>query len=150
MGNDECGIREAVFATPLGWTGVSVSDKGILHMVLPKASKKAVERELTSSGKQRRTGGPQVGCSGKQAAKLLSRAVALLKSYFAGKQVRFDLPLDLRGHTEFQQEVWHACSRIPWGSTRSYGWLAERVGRPKAARAVGQAMGANPIPVLVP
>ncbi len=74
----------------------------------------------------------------------------LLKRYFSGECVPFDLPLDLRYYTAFQQAVWNATAEIPYGETRSYAWIAKRVKKPKAARAVGQAMGANPIPIIVP
>jgi O-6-methylguanine DNA methyltransferase len=59
-------------------------------------------------------------------------------------------PLDLSAGTSFQQTVWQALRRIPAGSTRSYGELARMIGKPGAARAVGAACGANPLPVLVP
>lgn len=59
-------------------------------------------------------------------------------------------PLDLRAGTEFQRSVWEALRAIPPGRTRSYGELAAQVGRPGGARAVGQACGANPIPLLIP
>ena len=59
-------------------------------------------------------------------------------------------PLDLSGGTEFQQSVWRAMLKIPPGQTRSYGEIAQAIGKPKAVRAVGGACGANPIPVLVP
>ncbi len=61
----------------------------------------------------------------------------------------FPLPLDLRG-TPFQQQVWRELRKVPYGQTVSYGELARRVGRPGAVRAVGQAVGANPIPIIVP
>lgn len=80
----------------------------------------------------------------------LQRVVARLERYLSGVPVIFDLPLDLRGHTEFQRAVWRAAQAIPYGETRSYGWIARRIRKPKAARAVGQAMGANPVPILVP
>lgn len=60
-----------------------------------------------------------------------------------------DLPLDLRG-TPFQMDVWKEMLRIPAGTTRSYGDVAKRIGKPKAFRAVAQACGANPVPVVVP
>lgn len=59
-------------------------------------------------------------------------------------------PLDVSSGTEFQREVWQALRAIPRGETRSYGEIAAAVGRPKGAQAVGQACGANPIPVLIP
>ena len=73
-----------------------------------------------------------------------------LRLYFRGEKVRFKVRMDLRGLTKFQREVLKECSRIPWGATRSYGDLARGIGNPKAARAVGQAVGRNPIPVVIP
>jgi O-6-methylguanine DNA methyltransferase len=66
-----------------------------------------------------------------------------------GKDLADDLPLDLHG-TPFQLEVWREMLRIPAGRTRSYGEVARNIGRPKAFRAVAQACGANPVPVVVP
>jgi methylated-DNA-[protein]-cysteine S-methyltransferase len=76
-------------------------------------------------------------------------AVDQLNAYFAGELVDFDVELDLRG-TEFQQRVWKALLTIPYGETRSYGEIAERVGAPGAARAVGLANGHNPVAIIVP
>jgi len=70
--------------------------------------------------------------------------------YFSGRRQRFELPLDLFLGTPFQQKAWRGLCRIPFGKTRSYGWLAGQTGKPSAARAVGQANGKNPIPVIVP
>jgi len=77
------------------------------------------------------------------------RALDQLHEYFAGERRAFDLPLDVRG-TPFQIDVWNALRAIPYGASRSYGMIAQEVGRPKAARAVGQAAAANPIPIIVP
>jgi methylated-DNA-[protein]-cysteine S-methyltransferase len=76
-------------------------------------------------------------------------AVDQLDAYFAGKLTDFDLELDLRG-TEFQQGVWKALLTIPYGETRSYGEIAEQIGAPGSARAVGLANGRNPIAIVVP
>ncbi len=72
--------------------------------------------------------------------------------YFEGRKVEFRFPVDLglAGGTSFQQDVWEAASRIPYGQLRSYGWLAAEIGRPRAARAVGQALGANRLPIVIP
>lgn len=67
----------------------------------------------------------------------------------AGRDLDGRLPLDLRG-TPFQLSVWKEMLRIPAGSTRTYGDVARRIGRPKAFRAVAQACGANPVPIIVP
>jgi methylated-DNA-[protein]-cysteine S-methyltransferase len=76
-------------------------------------------------------------------------AVAQLDAYFAGELTDFDIGLDLRG-TEFQRRVWQALLRIPYGETRSYGEIAEQIGAPGSARAVGWANGHNPIAIVVP
>jgi methylated-DNA-[protein]-cysteine S-methyltransferase len=78
-----------------------------------------------------------------------STAVDQLEAYFAGELTDFDIELDLRG-TEFQQRVWKALLTIPYGETRSYGEIAEQIGAPGAARAVGLANGHNPIAIVVP
>jgi methylated-DNA-[protein]-cysteine S-methyltransferase len=79
----------------------------------------------------------------------LQPAIAQLQEYFAGTRRVFDLPLDMRG-TSFQRAVWQALQQIPYGATTSYGLLARQLGRPEAARAVGLANGANPLPIVVP
>jgi methylated-DNA-[protein]-cysteine S-methyltransferase len=138
-----CETGTGIFRTGLGWAGVAVSDRGITRIVLPRADRKAVEREL-------RSGACRVSDAEAKAEKLLKKAVDLLRAHFSGQPVSFDLPLDLRYYTPFQQRVWDTCAAIPFGETRSYQWIAERIKRPKSARAVGQAMGANPVPILVP
>ena len=72
-----------------------------------------------------------------------------LAEYFAGTRTAFDLPLNTGG-TPFQQRVWAALLEIPYGETTSYGELAERIGSPGAARAVGLANGRNPVSIVVP
>lgn len=76
-------------------------------------------------------------------------AVEQLKRYFEGAKREFDLTVHLRG-SPFQMMVWRALVEIPYGNTRSYGEIALGLGRPKAARAVGQANGSNPVPIVVP
>lgn len=73
-----------------------------------------------------------------------------LKAYFSGRKVDFKESLDLKGGTEFQKRVWKAMLKIPFGQTRSYGWLAQQVGEKSKARAVGSACRANPIPIIIP
>ncbi len=80
---------------------------------------------------------------------LLVELGAQLASYFAGERRTFDLPLDLTG-TPFQLEVWAALGRIPFGATITYGELAGLLGRPGSARAVGTAVGRNPVSIIVP
>jgi methylated-DNA-[protein]-cysteine S-methyltransferase len=75
--------------------------------------------------------------------------VTQLEEYFSGQRRDFDLELAPQG-TEFQLRVWNELTRIPYGTTISYGELARRLGNPDASRAVGTANGANPIPIVVP
>lgn len=76
-------------------------------------------------------------------------AIGQLSDYFEGRRRKFDLPLAPAG-TDFQRQVWHTLTRIPYGETISYGELARRIGNPRASRAVGLANGANPLPIIVP
>ncbi|NLW00207.1 MAG: methylated-DNA--[protein]-cysteine S-methyltransferase [Clostridiales bacterium] len=72
-----------------------------------------------------------------------------LTQYFSGQRREFTIPIDIRG-TLFQLQVWNALREIPYGQVASYKDIAIRIGRPNASRAVGQACGANPIPIIVP
>ncbi len=80
---------------------------------------------------------------------IIKEAAKQLNEYFDGSRKSFDLPLDPQG-TEFQKKVWNALCSIPYGETRSYKQIAEQVGNPKAARAVGMANNKNPIMIFVP
>jgi methylated-DNA-[protein]-cysteine S-methyltransferase len=135
-----------VFSTRSGWAGVVATEKGIVQIVLPRKNRQGVEREIGSAERGTR------GMEKMHATdpKFLTNIVKLLKRYLSGKSVSFDLPLNLRYYTPFQRAVWKAAASIPYGEIRSYAWIAKRIGRPKAARAVGQALGANPIPLLIP
>jgi len=83
---------------------------------------------------------------GKAPAPLLSE----LEGYFEGKRREFTFPFALAGGTDFERKVWLALRDIPYGETRSYKWLSEHIGHPKASRAVGQALSKNPLPIVLP
>lgn len=89
------------------------------------------------------------GAAGSAAARALREGAKQIEQYFAGKRRDFDLPLDPQGNP-FQQKVWRTLTKIPYGKTWSYGQLAERIGKPGAARAVGSANARNPLPIVVP
>jgi len=78
-----------------------------------------------------------------------AEVIRQLQAYFSGELKEFNVPLAMEG-TEFQLRVWNALRAIPYGETISYAQLAERIGNPKAVRAVGLANGSNPIPIIVP
>lgn len=86
---------------------------------------------------------------GAQADPLTKKAFAQIAEFLAGKRKAFDLPLAIRG-TAFQKRVWQALREIPYGKTASYGDIAKAIGQPKAARAVGMACNANPLPLVIP
>ena len=75
-------------------------------------------------------------------------AAAIGRRLDGDRRVRIDL--DLRGHTDFERDVWHKALEIPRGEVRPYGWIAAEIGRPRAVRAVGTALGHNPVPLIVP
>lgn len=81
---------------------------------------------------------------------VLKEVMQQLTAYFAGQRSRFDVPLDLAHGTAFQQSVWHALLNIPQGATASYGEVGRRIGKPAAVRAVGAAVGRNPVSIIVP
>ena len=130
----------AVCETCLGWTGVIGSANGLKKVILPLKSKEAVLGQISSYGCE--AGNHDAACF----AELTDR----MKRYFDGEPVDFADKLDLAGTTRFQQRVWLTVRSIPRGETRSYGWVANQLGLPKAARAVGQALGRNPVPIVIP
>jgi methylated-DNA-[protein]-cysteine S-methyltransferase len=91
----------------------------------------------------------ELGVPEQPADALLCTVAAQLAAYFDAPRVLFDVPLDLLG-TPFQREVWHALLAIPCGETVSYGHIAGAIGRPHAVRAVGAAIGRNPVAIIVP
>ena len=144
--NAGCGIGRLIISCDFGWIGVAATTEGVRRIVLPGKSKKSVERKLLATM-------CCVKLSGKpnpSAGKILHAAEKLLKRYFSGKCVYFDVPLDLSYHTPFRQAVWRAAAEIPYGQTRSYAWIARRIKNPRAVRAVGNALGANPVPIIIP
>lgn len=84
-----------------------------------------------------------------QTDELFSEIIRQLTEYFNGDRQKFELNLAPRG-TVFQQRIWEELQRIEYGMTCSYGEIAERIGNPKACRAVGMANGRNPIPIIIP
>ena len=129
----------AIFNTPAGWVGVLGSTAGLRRVTLPRRSPEEVF--------------PRLGVSPDEAALSPHRFQGLVerfRAYFAGRKVAFPDRLDLSAATAFQRRVWEATRLIPYGETRSYTWVAEQIGKPKARRAVGQALGKNPLPVMIP
>jgi methylated-DNA-[protein]-cysteine S-methyltransferase len=124
-----------VYHHPKGSILGYISDVGLKDLLLPQERQRPVHLLH---------GAPNV-ILGKALSKAMERYFAGIAEDFTG------IPLDLRGASPFRREVWLAARTIPWGETVSYAGLAQRMGRVAgAARAVGQALGANPIPIVVP
>ena len=117
------------YETPIGKITLVEEDRKITNLNFPK-------EEMPSDAKHEET-------------QALMLAAKQLTEYFAGSRKVFDMPLGPKG-TAFQQAVWEALLQIPYGETVSYGKLANSIGRPGAARAVGLANNRNPIPLIIP
>jgi methylated-DNA-[protein]-cysteine S-methyltransferase len=142
MNKQERGSQAAiVFSTPWGWMAVSETRKGIDCIVLPQTSRKTALSHLNGLAKPVSRSSPSAH---------LGAARQQLLDYLSGTRDRFDLPLDLSRGTLFQRQVWRTLQRVPYGKLRSYQWVAFRVGGRRYARAVGNAVGANPLPIVVP
>jgi methylated-DNA-[protein]-cysteine S-methyltransferase len=126
-----------IFSTPLGWMGLLGSEEGLRRVILPEPSILTVQSVLSQTGAT--LDDP-----------FFSDIPHRINKYLSGESTTFDDALDIRDATSFQQQVWQTLCKVPYGQTRSYHWLACEVGRPKAARAVGQALAANPLPIVVP
>ena len=96
-----------------------------------------------------RLGRQAPGASG-AARRLIERAREELHDYLGGQRVYFSVPVDLHAAPEFQAKVLRAAGAIPFGQARPYAWVAKRIGHPGAVRAVGTALGKNPVPLIVP
>lgn len=147
--------KTIIFRTRFGWMGLVGTPRGIARIVLPRASRKAVASEVALgavAGNGRRAArSTSIERNGAGAAgTVLRRARQQLTEFFQGTRQVLDFPLDLSRGSSFQRRVWLAAQRIPFGRVRSYGWIASRVGGAAYARAVGHALGSNPVPVIVP
>lgn len=78
------------------------------------------------------------------------KAFKKIEKFLSGKLEKLPLKITLQAGTPFQRNVWKTLQTIPYGETKSYQWVAKKIGKPKALRAVGQACGANPIPLFIP
>ena len=130
-------LRYITFNTDMGWIGILSSARGLLRTTLSQPSAQEAHKLL---GINYATWSPH----------LFDDLIQRFRAYFGGRKVAFPDKLDLSGATAFQCRVWEVTRLIPYGSTRSYLWVAEQIEKPRAARAVGQALASNPLPIIVP
>lgn len=119
----------SIIKTPIGLLKITANDEVIISIKPATSEKTKIESEDSN--------------------KLVEKCVKELKEYFSGKRTMFDLPLANEG-TDFQKQVWQTLRKIPYGETRTYGEVAEMMGKPKAARAIGMANHNNPILIVTP
>ncbi len=123
--------------SPLGPLVVAWNGRGVSTVDLAADDGTFEARHLATTGRR--------AIPGDLPARL---ANAIARRLDGDRRVR--IPLDLRGHSPFEQDVWRKALEIPRGEVRPYGWIAAEIGRPKAVRAVGSALGHNPVPLIVP
>ncbi len=131
--------RYTVVGTKLGWVVVGGFGKGISRISLPESSLEAALAGLDDSIP-----------GAVEDASAFGDLPLRLQRYFDGEMVTFPDKLDLEGATTFEQVVWKATRFIPYGEVKSYAWVAHRIGKPRACRAVGGAMARNRFPIVVP
>jgi O-6-methylguanine DNA methyltransferase len=133
-----------------GWIGLVASDRGLRFLGLPRPSYEAALSYL-------REYYPDASLAGDDP--ILLDVAQQVRAYAAGESREFSVELDLQGNSRFALEVWAATVRIPYGQTRTYGWIARQVGNfspgdhwayGSAAQAVGAALAANPVPLIIP
>lgn len=131
--NTESSLHSIQFESPIGHLQVVSSAQGLRSIELPDRATRNLSRGKNSDGN----------------LAILVHATEQLSEYFAGTRKYFDIPLDLEG-TQFQIEVWQSLTGIRYGETNTYVQQAKKIGRPRAARAVGGANAVNPIPIVLP
>jgi len=135
------GVTASVFQIPMvGWFGAAFSTHGLIEMTLPAASEAESWERLRRSRTYRYP----------PPTDFLDLLVSEMEQYFRGTLREFTTSLDVSAHTPFRQKVWEIDCQIPYGQTRTYGWVAGQLDKPRAARAVGGALAANPIPIVIP
>ena len=131
--------------TGWGWAAAAATEQALVCVILPCPS-----RALADAALRRAMAGRELTLEARAQAPLLAKCVEQLDEYFAGRRQQLELPLELAASTPFQQAVWRVTAAIPFGVTRSYGWVAAAAGHPRASRAVGMALNANPFPPFIP
>lgn len=126
-----------------GWIGLVTSERGLRGLFLPRQTHAEALAELRKHYRDVQL---------TSEAPLMAEAERQVREYLAGERRDFTLPVDLRGNTAFALSVWSAATRIGYGETRAYRWVADQIGGGGAVnyQAVGMALGANPVPLVIP
>jgi methylated-DNA-[protein]-cysteine S-methyltransferase len=134
-------VKYVIFPTKWGYFGFSGSENGLLRTCLPTPEYEEIEARLLESSPLAQFNRP-----------FFQQAQDRIAAYFHGDEadLGLEIPIDLTRLTPFQREVLTACRRVGSAKTTTYGRLAEKIGNPKAARAVGNALAKNPLPLIIP
>jgi methylated-DNA-[protein]-cysteine S-methyltransferase len=144
MTNRATKIHHCLFDTAIGPCGVAWSERGLTALQLPEADRAATERRLTAKSASSGAADPPPW---------VQAVIADIARYLAGERIDFSaVAVDLAGVDPFRRTLYETMRAIGWGSTTTYGELAREAGLrdPEAARDVGQAMGQNPLPLVIP
>ncbi len=128
-----------IFETTIGWIGLQGSETGLSQATLPQPSE---ERASLMLGKEI--------INSVKSSTFFQPIIEKYVAYFQGYEVQFTENLDLKGRTPFERAVWKVTQEIPYGKTKSYAEIARLIDKPAAARAVGQALGRNPLAIVIP
>lgn len=129
-----------VFQTVFGWCGIAGVGGRVCRLVLPRSDRNEAIATLGAGLPK-----PPV-----ETENDLRNAAEIITRYFAGEKVSFDCDIQIPNASEFDRRVWNATRGIPYGEVRTYSWISRLLGIPGAARAVGQSLSRNPVPLIVP
>jgi methylated-DNA-[protein]-cysteine S-methyltransferase len=128
------------FASPIGTIYVATDGDKVIALSITSESDAEFCKTLSARLKRRVS----------KSDATTKQAIRELREYFGGKREEFSLTPDISGFTPFQKRALKAAMSIPYGQTRTYGWLAARAGSPRASRAAGQVMARNEVPIIIP
>ena len=129
----------AIFKTSLGWCGIIFGKQRLIKIYLPGLKKEKLKKIIHSSNKNI-----------VERSNSINVLIRKICSYFKGKNIRLNIPIDMEAVTEFERKVYKQAMKIPFGKVKTYKWLAEKAGVPNGARAVGNALSKNPVPLIIP
>lgn len=131
--------RYTIFNTSFGWCGIVFGEGGIRKLYLPGNKKEKLKKNILNGYR-----------NAVESLSGIKEVINSICNYFDGNNVQFSNFLDMDSMTDFQKKVYKETMKIPFGRVKTYRWLAGKVGIPEGARAVGNALGRNPVPLIIP
>ena len=128
-----------IFKAVWGWMGIAEGDKGMKKIVLPHGNRQDVEQIILRKFPE--------ALENDTALESLAK---IFEGYFKGEKISQAIEIDWSGYSDFSIKVWRATQSIPWGEVRTYKWVSQYLQKPLSSRAIGNALGKNPFPIVVP